>query len=152
MADGAALVKQLNTLWQAVNAASTVAELARQSQTYSFAVGSAVTFYLQAEGVEVRVLHWHKPLIEVQVQLQAAFGWRVATDQDEAGVYVVARRRAVVGGLAQAVFTVTMPPNTYLLLKVTDSKVTLDNLNGTLHLPPPDADGIVYGESSTSST
>lgn len=134
-------MQHLNTLWQAVNAASTVAELARQSQTFHFGVVKPVTLFLQAEGAEVRVKRWEMPQIQVTVQLQAAFGWRVATDQDDAGVYVVAKRRPVVGGLSRGTFMISAPHDTYLILKLTDGRVVLDDVSGTLHVPAVDAKG-----------
>src|SRR5690242_21920152 len=118
-------MQHLNTLWQAVNVASSVTELARQTQTYHFNVSGAVTFYLQAESAEVRITRWNEPKVEVTTQLQAAFGWRVATDQDAAGVYVVARRRPVVGTLSSALFSVLVPQDAYLILKLADGRVTL---------------------------
>ncbi len=131
-------MQHLNTLWQAVNAASTVTELARQSETYHFNVSGAVTFFLQAESAEVRVTRWTQPKIEVTATLQVPFGWRLATDQDEAGVYVVARRRAVVGTLSRASFVAYVPQDTYLLLKIGDGRVVLEHVSGTLHVPAMD--------------
>lgn len=133
-------MQRLNTLWQAVNAASTVAELARQSQTYHFGVSQPVTFYLRAENADVRITRWAQPKIEVAVQLQVAFGWRLAADQDEAGVYMVAKRRALVGGLSSASFNVLVPDSTYLMLNLTDGRLVLEHVDGALHIPPPDAD------------
>ncbi|MBZ0278063.1 MAG: hypothetical protein K8I60_18090 [Anaerolineae bacterium] len=134
-------MQHLNTLWQAISAASAVTDLARHSQTFTFGVSGPVTFYLRAEQAEVRVIRWIKPHIEVIAQLQAAFGWRVATDQDEAGVYVAARRRPLVGGLSRAVFEVRVPPPTYLILNVEGGRVVLENTDGTLHIPPAESDG-----------
>jgi hypothetical protein len=129
-------MQHLNTLWQAVNAASTVTDLARQSQTFHFNVQGSVTFYLQAEHAEVRVNRWYQPKIEVTAQLQVPFGWRLQTDQDEAGVYVVAKRRAVVGTLSSANFTLFVPHDTYLLLKIDDGSIVMEHVTGTLNLPP----------------
>lgn len=136
-------MQHLNTLWQAVNVAASVTELARQTQTFHFSVSGAVTLYLQAESAEVRVTRWVEPKIEVTAQLQAAFGWRLATDQDEAGVYVVARRRLVVGTLSSAVFSLFVPQDTYLIFKLTDGRVVLNHMNGTLYVPAADAGGSV---------
>lgn len=136
-------MQHLNTLWQAMSAASTVAELARHVQTFHFGVVGPTTFYLQAEGAEVRIARWRMPQIQVAAQLQAAFGWRIATDQDEAGVYMVARRRPVVGMLARAVFAVSVPLDTYLILKLADGRVILDEVSGTLHVPPASAGGSI---------
>jgi hypothetical protein len=136
-------MQHLNTLWQAVNVASSVTELARQSQTFHFNVSGAVTFYLQAESAEVRVTRWNEPKIEVLAQVQAAFGWRMETDQDEAGVYVVARRRLVVGTLSSALFSVLVPQDTYLILKLTDGRVTLNHIDGTVQIPPLASGGAI---------
>lgn len=133
-------MQRLNTLWQAVNAASTVAELARQSQTFHFGVSQPITFYLRAEHAEVRVTRWTQPKIEVAVQLQAAFGWRMETDQDEAGVYMVAKRRTLVGGFSSATFNILVPHDTYLMLNLTDGRLVLEHVEGSLHIPPLDAD------------
>ena len=135
------MTKHLNTLWQVVNVASTVADFARQSQTYTFTVGQAVTVYLQAEQAEIRLVRWGQPKVDVFIQLQAAFGWRVATDQDADGVYVVARRRMLVGGFSRATFTLSVPHDAYLILKLAASSLTLADVDGTLHVPPTAVDG-----------
>jgi hypothetical protein len=121
--------------------ASTVTELARQASTYHFGVFGPVTFYLQTEHADVSITRWTQPKIEVQARLEAAFGWRVAADQDEAGVYVVARRRPLVGAVSRAAFSVFVPLDTYLILKLMACRAALESLDGTLHLPPPNADG-----------
>ncbi len=135
------MTKHLTTLWQVANAASSVADFARQSQTYTFAVGQAVTVFLRAEQAEIRLIRWGQPKVDVFVQLQAAFGWRVATDQNADGVYVVAKRRMLVGGLSKATFTLTVPHDAYLILKLTACSLLLADVDGTLHVPPKDTDG-----------
>ncbi|MCA0454717.1 MAG: hypothetical protein LCI00_12160 [Chloroflexi bacterium] len=135
------MTKHLNTLWQVVNAASTVADFARQSQTFTFSVPAAATVYLRAEQADVRIVRWALPKVDVFIQLQAAFGWRVATDQDADGVYVVAKRRMVVGKLSKASFTLSVPHDAYLILKLEDSNIVLTDVDGTLHVPPRDAQG-----------
>lgn len=131
-------MQRLNTLWNAVEAISTVTELARQSQTYTFNVEGTITFYLQTENAEVRFLRWEQPKVEVTAQLQAAFGWRIVTDQDAAGVYMVARRKPVVGSVSSARFTIVVPLDAYLLLKLADCRLVLEHLDGTLDIPPLD--------------
>jgi len=131
-------MQHLNTLWRLVNTASTVSELARQSQVYRFGVMGPITFYLRAEHAVVHVARWQQPMVEVSAQLQAAFGWRIGTDQDEAGVYFVAKRRAVVGGLSRAVFRIGVPQDTYLVLKLSGGHLLLEDVDGTLNIAPPD--------------
>jgi hypothetical protein len=142
-------MQHLNMLWQFVNAASTVSELARQSQTYRFGVMGPITLYLRAENAVVQVSRWQQPMVEISAQLQAAFGWRIVTDQDEAGVYFVAKRRMVVGGLSRAVFRVNVPWDTYLLLNLRNGHVLLEDVDGTLNITPQDHAGQVeIGHSS----
>lgn len=129
--------QRLNALWQVVNTAAKMTELTQQSRTYHFAVSQPITFYLQAENAEVRVGRWDMAQIKVTVRLRAAFGWRVATDQDEAGVYVVAKGRTMMGGLLRARFDVLVPENVYVMLKLESSRIVLENVDGTLELPPP---------------
>lgn len=143
------MTKHLNTLWQVVNAASTVADFARQSQTYTFPINGPVTVYLQAEQAEIRLARWGQPKVDVFVQLQAAFGWRIATDQDADGVYMVAKRRMIVGGMSRAAFTLTVPHDAYLILKLHESSLLIADVDGTLHVPPKDAKGQLQLPSTT---
>lgn len=134
-------MQKLNGLWQVVDAASTVRDIAQQTRVYHFNTGDQpITFYLQAESARVQVTRWQQPQVEVSVKLQAAFGWRIVTDQDEAGVYIAAKRRMVVGGLSSAVFEIIVPQQTYLVLKLDQSSVRLNDVNGTLYIPPLQAE------------
>lgn len=129
-------MQKLNTLWQLVNAASSVRDITHHIKTYYFGVNGPVTFYLQAENADVNISRWVRPQIEVTVKLQASFGWRIAAEQDDAGVYIAAKRRMVVGGLSTARFDVIVPYNVYLTLKLTESNLKLQGVDGTLHIPP----------------
>jgi hypothetical protein len=87
-------MQKLNTLWQLVNAAfvnaaSSVRDITHHTKTYYFGVNGQITFYLQAENAEVNIKRWMRPQIEVTVKLQASFGWRIAAEQDDAGVYSI---------------------------------------------------------------
>ncbi|MGQ9889294.1 MAG: hypothetical protein ACUVSX_12500 [Aggregatilineales bacterium] len=132
---------RLTTLWQTVSAVVELSEIARSRQTYYFSTLGPITFFLKAEQAEVRVRRWAQPRVEVTVTLQAAFGWRVATDQDEAGVYVVAKRRPLVGSLARAAFDVLVPHDAYLDLRLDGGRVVLEGVRGALQVPPPSAEG-----------
>ena len=129
-------MQHLNTLSQIVSAASSVMELARSSQTYSFGVMSSVTCYVHVAGGEVRIARHTAPLVEIAAQLQAPFGWRIAAEQDAAGVYFVALRRALIGAMAGAVFTVTVPQDAHLVLKLEHARLSLENVDGVLELSP----------------
>jgi hypothetical protein len=131
-------MQRLNTLWQILNAASTVRDIAQHTKTYHFAIIGPATFYLDAEYAEARITRWHRPMIEATVKLQGAFGWRIMAEQDDAGVYIAAKRRPLVGTLSGALFEVRVPGDTYLVLNLDYGKLILENVDGTLHIPPMD--------------
>lgn len=129
-------MQHLNTLWQVVNAASDLRDMTRKRQTYHFSTIGPVTFYMQAANAEVQIMRWNLPKIEVGVLLQASFGWRVVTDQDEAGVYVVAKRRKLIGGIANAAFQIIAPADAFLVLKLEQSRLVMEQVNGVFNIPP----------------
>jgi hypothetical protein len=132
-------MQHLQKLWSLANTLGALRDLTQQHQIYRFPVPLAppVTFYLQAEAADVYFTRWDKPLLEVSVRLQHPYGWRIASDQDDAGVYFVAQRRAVVGTLSSALFEVFMPSETYLTLRLSDVQLRLANVSGTLDIAPP---------------
>jgi hypothetical protein len=135
-------MQKLNTLWQLVNAASDITSMTRHTQTYHFSTfGQPITFYLRAEHAEVRIMRWTLAKVEVTAALQAAFGWRVAADQDEAGVYVAAKRKPVLGNLSTALFSVVLPHDAHLILSLNESRLVLENINATLQIPPQSESG-----------
>ena len=129
---------RLNQLW---SAASSLAEITRSAQTYVFNVVEPITLYLHTSNAEVRVVRRPQPPLEVDVQLQAPFAWRIASEQDEAGVYFVAHRRPVVGGLAGASFTLYITPRTHLMLRLERVRLVLDHVDGVVEVPPPGVGG-----------
>lgn len=139
MLDKARLAR-LTSLWNTVNnatgTASQLLEITHRSHTYHFNVlpDFPLTFYVQTEKAEVRIFRWNRPQIELTIKLQMPFGWRVATEQDDAGVYVAARRKPVVGRLSTGLFEAFVPEHTYLVLKCAESGVYLGNVEGTLHV------------------
>lgn len=129
-------MQHLNTLTQLVNAASSVVELARSSQSYVFNVAGSATCYVHVRDGEVRIARHTAPQIEIAAQIQAPFAWRVAAEQDEAGVYLVALRRPIVGAVGGASFLITAPEHAYLVLRLEHSRLALEDVNGLIELPP----------------
>jgi hypothetical protein len=124
------------TLRRLLDVAASVRDMAIETKTHEFRVTAPITFYLDTEYAGVRFTRHAEPVIRVVTELQAGFGWRLQSEQDEAGVYFVARRRLLVGNLARALFDVTLPAETYIVLKLKQGSVTLDNIQHTLHIPP----------------
>ncbi len=128
-------IPRLNRLWQAVNAAAELREMTRDRRTYVFHTSGPITFYLRAEKADVHIARWKLPKVELSVRLEGAFGWRVAAEQDEAGVYVAAHRRRVIGEFSSALFSVIVPHDAHLALKLEDGQVRLANVSGLLEIP-----------------
>jgi hypothetical protein len=140
-------MEHLDTLWKVINAAGTVRDLAQERRTYEFIVTPPVSFYLHTEHASVTIKRWHKARIDVRAMYQASLGWRVLTDQDEVGVYLVAKRRVPAGKIIRAEFNVLLPQSTHLILKLEQSALLLDNVTHTLDIPAPttsDAAPTVY--------
>ncbi len=130
----------LNKLWQMLSAVNTMRDIAQKTKTYYFAVRPEMTFYLHIADAEVELIRWERPMIEMTVKLDAVFGWQMAVDQDEAGVYVVARRRPIIGEIAYGRFEVRCPRDIYNVFKLEACKLILHDVTGEFHLPPQTED------------
>lgn len=130
-------MQQLNQLMQIAKAASIVNDLTRSKHTHSLPARDALTVYLHAQDAAVRLVRWDRPLVEATIETRPPLAWRVATDFDDDGVYIVALRRAGFGSIASASMQVLVPRRAHLVLRLTDGLVTLDHVTGTLHIPPP---------------
>lgn len=129
-------MQHLDSLWKAVNIVSSVRDLAVESKTYQWDITPPITFYLHVEYADVTLKRHNAPTISAKLELQAGFGWQVATDQDDAGVYIVAKRKPVIGTMGRGNFHITLPHNIHVTLKLEHCQLTLDDLNTTLDLPP----------------
>lgn len=132
---------RLETLWRLVNAVGTVRDLASESKTLAYFVPTATTLYLHIDAGHVMLKKTAERYVRIQTIVQPPFGWRIHSEQDDAGVYLVAKRRQGLGSVASAQFNISVPQDVYIILKAEGCDVTLGNLNGTLHLQ---ADGEAY--------
>jgi hypothetical protein len=133
-------MQSLNRLLQLTQAAAAITDLTRQKHTYTVPVmREAETFYLHADTAAVRVVRWERRQAEVTIETRPPIGWQTATDYDENGVYVVAIPRMGFRVMAKAVVSVLVPHQMHLVLRLRDGLVSLDHVNGTLHIPPTDS-------------
>lgn len=100
-----------------------------------FTVQPPITVYVRASHAEVTILRGAPHNVSLEADLHASFGWEFATDQDEAGVYIVARRKPIVGALSWAKFSLTVPLGAHLALNLTPGSVHLAQIDGKLILP-----------------
>lgn len=129
-------LERLNQLSRVVQTAATVASLARKTQTFSFNVQPVTTVYLHADDCEIRVLRHDPPVVTITAHLQAPFAWRIGSEQDDAGVYLVAHRKPIVGGLAEAVFDVLIPREAHIVVRTVRSRLVIDRADGVYEFPP----------------
>lgn len=128
----------IDRLAQLLNTASDVSSVLRRKEHYRFRAAPDSAFYLDVSGVIVNLFRGDSPQVEVDVQLQVPFAWRLATDQDDAGIYVVAQRRPLVGNAiaaltpftGEAVFTIVLPRTMALILHLHDCRLTFEHLTG----------------------
>jgi hypothetical protein len=100
-----------------------------------FPVGLPTTVYVRASQCEVKIQHQPGNHVELVASLQASFGWEFVAEQDDAGVYIVARRKPVVGALSRASVTLIVPPEANLVFHLTPGAVRLMNVDGKLSIP-----------------
>lgn len=95
------------------------------------------TIYVRATHCRVVVQRIAEPRVQVELDLRQSFGWQWRSDADEAGVYVVLKRRRVVGGLSYARLTLQVPHDAFLEFDLAQSRVEMDNVQGRLSIAPP---------------
>ena len=100
-----------------------------------FVVTLPVTVYVKASYCEVTVLHQSGTQVEVAANLRAAFGWDLLSTQDEFGVYIIAKRKLVVGAFSTGHFTLTVPPEANLVCDLTPGAIRFANIHGKLTIP-----------------
>src|SRR4051795_7830380 len=88
----------------AVATVETATAAATKSFVQVFEVTLPTTVYVRASQCEVVIRRQAQSCVELSANLRASFGWELVAEQDEAGVYIVARRKPVVGKLSTARF------------------------------------------------
>ena len=110
--------------------------IANEAYRQVFEVTPPVTVYVHASSSRVTVRRRVGTHVELDADLRASFGWQLVAEQDDAGVYIVAKRKPVVGALSTATFTITIPPDARLLVHLTPGALLLEDLDGKLDIPP----------------
>lgn len=128
-------MQRLEQLWKVVALAGQVRDLAIENKRYQFTLTEPATFYVHVEYASVQIGYHDRSEILIDAQVQAGFGWRVQTEQDAAGVYLVGQRRALVGGISRARFQVLLPPTTYIVLRLEHASYTVNDITQEVHLP-----------------
>ncbi len=134
-------MQHLGKLWKAISLVSSARDLGLERRSFQWEVGAPNTFFLQAEQADIRLSKQEGSQILAKIELRAGFGWQLATDQDEAGVYIVARRKPVVGSIARAKFDIILPPDIHIALKLENCQLCLNDVTAVLDFPPEVLEG-----------
>lgn len=116
-------------------ATSALPDRVNRAQTQVFNITGSTTVYVRGSNCRVTVTRGEAHKVIVQASLVRAFGLELVAEQDDAGVYIVARQKPVVGALSRAEFSITVPAETYLVFRLTPGDVILHDLDGMLELP-----------------
>ena len=127
---------RMANLRDALKLAGAARDLAVERRRYNWDVTPPATFYLQAEHADIRLSQNDESRIDATIELRGRFAWQLAAEQDEAGVYIIARRKAVLGSLARLRIHAHLPPGLTISLKLHNCQLRLDDLHGELDFPP----------------
>lgn len=129
-------MRHLGNFWKAAQLLNAARGLAVETQRFSWDVTAPNTLFLQAEQSDIQLVLHDQPQILAKIELRAGFSWQLSTDQDAAGVYVVAVRKPVIGSIARGKFTFHCPRGVYISLKLKQCQLCFDDLTASLDLPP----------------
>lgn len=105
--------------------------------TQVFNVTPPVTVYLRASHCRVTVRPTDTPKVRLEANLQRTFGIEFSAEQDNAGVYIVVRRKPVVGSVSHIECTLDVPRDTHLALHLTPGDIVFEGIDGIAELPSP---------------
>ena len=130
------MTRMLDSAWKAFKLLGAARELAIETRRFNWDVAPGATFFLQAEHAAITLATHEAPEILARVELGAGFGWQLLTDQDEAGVYIIARRKQLIGGIGRSRFDIVLPKDAHLSLKLEQCRLCLVDLTASLDWPP----------------
>lgn len=128
-------MQRLDQLWKVLSVVGQVRDIAIETKHYQFAVQDAITFYVHTEHATIDIGYHTRREVLIKAEFQAGFGWRVQTEQDTAGVYLVAKRKAILGSVSTARFSVTLPEDTYSVLRLEQCSYRIKDVSGEVQIP-----------------
>ena len=116
-------------------AADAVPKTTQRSHRQIFNVTAPTTVYVRGSHCHVTVQRHTDPKVVLDVNLHRAFGVELVAEQDDDGIYIVAKRKAVVGKVTRADLSLTIPPDCHLALHLTPGQITFAHVDGMMELP-----------------
>ncbi|MCZ7542427.1 MAG: hypothetical protein M5R40_02300 [Anaerolineae bacterium] len=110
-------------------------QLTREVMAQQFEVSGPTTVYVKATGAQVSVRRRAGRHVSLEANLYVSAGLDVATQQDAAGIYIVALRKRLVGGLSRSDLRLTLPPDCDLIADLDNSNLHLNGMTGRVTIP-----------------
>lgn len=129
-------MEKFETALRLVSALRAIPDVARERRVVAYEVSGPKTVYVRADHCRVSVRRTLERQVQVEGDLRQAFGWDWVVDHDDAGVYVVLKRKPVVGALSTATLTLSVPADAYLVFHLTPGSVKLEDFEGKLAVAP----------------
>lgn len=129
-------MRKLQRLRGALDLLADMRDLTIVSRSYQWAVQAPGSFYLEAEFAEVNLSRSEDNLVYVSARLRAPMSWKLATERDDAGVYVIIKRKPIIGNIGRARFHIRVPRGIHISLQLENSVLCLNDLVSALDLPP----------------
>ncbi len=109
--------------------------LTREVMAQQFEVSGPTVVFVKATGAQVSVRRQPGRLVRLEANLFISAGLDVATQQDEAGIYIVALRKRLAGGLSRAELRLILPPDCDLIADLDNSNLHLNGMTGRVTIP-----------------
>lgn len=116
-------------------AVEAIPKTSNRSHIQAFQVDTPITVYVRADHCRVRIRLCDVSQVVLHANMYRAFGLNLVAEQDAAGVYIVAKRKPVIGTLSRADFSITAPVGSHLVFHLTPGDVVLEGIDGRLELP-----------------
>lgn len=130
------MVNQLETAFRIFDTLRALPRMTQSRRVAAYEVSGPSTVYVRASHCRVTVQRVLEPRVQIDCELRQAFGWEWVTERDDAGIYVVLKRKPVVGALSSAVLTLLVPADAYLVFHLTPGSVQLADFEGRLSVEP----------------
>ena len=129
-------MRTLKRLQGALELLLSLRDLTTLSRNYQWEARAPSSFYLEAEYAEVNLSRCDEDQLSVALRLRSSMSWKLATEQDDAGVYVVLKRKPLIGNIGRARFSARIPRGVHISLQLQNSVLCLEEMVSALDLPP----------------
>lgn len=111
-----------------------VRQFSQVEATRHFNVTLPTTVYVDVADAPLTVIGHDEAVVSIEAQLPRGGGWQWRTEQDEAGVYIVAKRGAFAPLTLTPKFIITLPIRATIMLNLLKNTVELKGIVGMTQL------------------